>query len=196
MKGIWILTAIFAVACLGLITLPLNTYAQQPLDEQTADFPNDDGEEMAPDEEPTLPPLDEEEPSETQELLEGDQPEGDQLDDPFGQQASPSSSTTPASSLQPCITAVPKAIFVLNTLGISTGVTYIQAGAHVSFTNPSNSGHDVQIVPSGFFDSDSFRVTINSSVHTKASSPDTITRGRIVVNPGKSETEHYVVICP
>ncbi len=213
MKGMWMSTVIVMAACISIAVLPMQTTAQQPLDELPADFPEQDIEENLPpldevDAEPDLGPPDEQLPLDDTPPLEGEPPQNDfpalePQEDPFTRDQMEPAAPDEAverivvpQALQHCTTAAGKVIFKLTTAGIDPGVTYIKAGAHLVFSNRSNAGHDVKIIPSGFFKKDSFRVTINSSVHVKASSPGTVTRGRIVVNQGRNETERYVVICP
>ena len=112
----------------------------------------------------------------------------------------PSGLTTELSSPQTtppqCAQAAGHAIILLDSKGIHSGVTYLQPGARVEFSNQSNVTHRVKISPPGFFTGNAFTITPHSKMLMFASSPTQVTGGSIIVNPGNSQTVHDVVICP
>lgn len=112
----------------------------------------------------------------------------------------PSGLTTELSSPQPtppqCAQAAGHVIILLDSKGIHSGVTYLQPGARVEFSNQSNVTHRAKISPPGFFTGNAFTITPHSKMLMFASSPTQVTGGSIIVNPGNSQTVHDVVICP
>jgi hypothetical protein len=126
--------------------------------------------------------------------LQGDLPAPGDLTDDAALSAGGSASTLASGQ---CDKAAGKVIFLLDNVGIHPGTTYIKSRGMAVFSNSGPVTHPVTISPSGFFDSNSFRVIPGTKVYTKASSATQSKHGRIIVNQGKSnETVHDVVICP
>lgn len=185
MKNTWGLNIAICIVYLCLAGFTTPVCSQQALDGENVDLPSME----YPDDTQEDYPLENDQPLSDADTFNGDTVESDILQEVSTEEAG-------ALSVQHCDKAAGKVIYVLTSNGIHQGVTYLLSGAWVEFSNQSGTGHDVEILPHGIFIDNSFRLIANSKVITRAANVSTIQRGRIVVNPGPNETEHYVVVCP
>jgi hypothetical protein len=95
-----------------------------------------------------------------------------------------------------CATAAGHIIIMLDEHGINNGISYIKPEAEVEFSNQSGETHKITISPSGFVDQDSFTVPPHRSVSVYASSPLSVTVGKVDVITNGTHTKFFLVICP
>ncbi len=95
-----------------------------------------------------------------------------------------------------CATAAGHIIIMLDEHGINNGIAYIKPEAEVEFSNQSGETHKITISPSGFVDQNSFTVTPHRSVSVYASSPSSVTVGKVNVTTNGTHTKYFLVICP
>ncbi len=95
-----------------------------------------------------------------------------------------------------CATAAGHIIIMLDEHGINNGIAYIKPEAEVEFSNQSGETHKITISPSGFVDQNSFTVAPHRSASVYASSPSSVTVGKVNVTTNGTHTKYFLVICP